>query len=175
METESSQVIAEVKLNNIRGVLAKANRLEDKALLLEREVSLESIYAMLSMGEPLANIANSFDLSLDDAKFILTRTTEHRKQYIAAIQFRRAIQSDRTMSKFKSEESLDKEQNNAAKYHLSVMDAASKALNATKGEKGANITVENKIIVRSKDDVPDLPDELKNIMEGEFTDVDTKT
>lgn len=173
METESDLAITELELINVRGVLAKATRLEDKALLLEREVSLDTVYSMLSMGQSLVSIASSFDLTPDDAKFILTRTVEHRRQYMAAIQFKRAMQSDQTMEHFKSSVELDKEQTNAAKYHLSVMDAASKSLNATKGEKSANITVENKIIVKGRDDIPALPDELKNIMEGDYTDVDS--
>ena len=173
MQTESDILHKEVGLRLLSGELAHTDALEDKGLLIERDIGLERIYTLLGNGTNLTPIAQSIGLETKDLKYILTRTNEHRKRYFEAMQFKRGIRSGNKLDKdFHDLDELDKEQNNAVKFHLANIDAASKALQHQKTETGTGVTVQNTIVVKAKDDIPALPEGLEDIIEGEFENVD---
>lgn len=172
--SKSDSLHKEIGIRLLGGVLAETAALEDKGLLIERDIGLEKIYALLSNGMKMTDLAKSLSLTRGQLKFILTRTSEHRKRYFEATVFRRGIKSGNTLDqKFSDVVELDKEQNNAAKYHASNVDTAMKSLQQQKFEAGTGVTVQNTIVVRAKDDIPALPDGLEDIIEGEFEDVDS--
>ena len=167
--------LGELTLLNVAGVIGRAIKLEDKAMLIEREIGLESIYTLIANGKKLSSIASPLSVTPDDLKFMLTRTTELRSKYMQAKIFHRANRSGETLDKdfFAKSDSLDKEENNAAKYHASMVDQAVKVLNQNNNNTGSSIVVENNIVVRSADDIPELPHGLGAVLEGDFKDVDS--
>lgn len=166
--------LGELTLHNVAGIIGRAVALEDKALLIEREIGLESIYTLIANGEKLGAIASPLRVTIQDLKFMLTRTTELRQKYLAAKTFNRANVSGETLDgeTFSKAHYLEKESNNAVKHHAAMVKQALDVLNQGKEEKGSSITVENTIVVRSVNDIPELPPGVGELIEGEYKDVD---
>lgn len=161
-------LVNDFKLNRVKGVLATAVALKDKGLLLEKEIGLEAVYALVSMGQKISRIASSLGLPTFQLDYILQRTPQHRKQYMNALANALAKDSVVKLSHFSDCSTMETEDAAAAKHHSSMFDKSLKILNAPDAIKGSdNIVVNNTVIVRHKGDVPELPDELKNVIEGE--------
>lgn len=163
--------LAELTIGKVKGVLANALSLKDMALLLEKEVSLEPIYTLLAMGQSLSNLAASIDVTPFQLEYMLTRTPKHRREYINAVSNKLAKESSATLNEFKNSLYLDKEQAAAAKHHASMLEKSLKVLNAPSNEDGTgNVVVNNTIVVRDRSEIPPLPDELENVIEGDYAE-----
>lgn len=166
--------VSELKAYRVSGILATAIGLEDKALQLEKELGTDPIYTMIAMGETIVQIASSLGLSTFEMNYILKRTPDHRKNYANAVAFNMAENSSKKLEHFSKLTGWGKEDNFAAKHHASMVDTSLKILNMHTSDKGSgNIVVNNTVVVRSKDDVPSLPDELKEVIEGDYVDVES--
>jgi len=168
-----NDIVADFKLSRVKGVLASASALKDKGLLLEKEIGLEPIYAMLSMGQKIASLASSIGMSIFELEFILQRTPQHRKQYMNAIANKLAKDSAVKLERFSEMVEMETEEVAAAKHHSAALDRSLKILNTPDAVQGSdNIVVNNTVVVRDRNDVPALPDGLEDIIEGEYS-VDT--
>lgn len=163
--------VIEFKLNRVKGILGTALSLKDKGLMLEKEIGLEPIYAMLAMGKNLAPIAASLGMSIFELEYVLQRTSSHRKQYMNAISNKLALQSSVALDRYKNIVWMDKEHAAAARHHASMLHRSLNLLNAPSGSEGSGkVIVNNTVVVRDKNDVPPLPDGLEDIIEGEYVD-----
>lgn len=166
--------VAELKLNRVKGVLATALSLKDMGLLLEKEVGLEPIYAMLSMGQKLSQLAASVGMTSFQLEYILNRTPTHQKQYMNALSNRLAHHSTKTLEHYKNTVWMDKEHAAAARHHANMLHKSLNTLNAPSSSEGSGrVVVNNTVVVRDKSDVPPLPDGLEDVIEGEYADVET--
>lgn len=161
------EAMGALALMKTRSILGRIQRLEDKAMLLEKEIGLDSIYGALSMGQSLTNLASSIGFSKNDLEYVLTRTPDHQKRYLQSTMFLRAKKSGEVLDSpvFSKMAELDKEENNAAKHHASMIDASLKSLYLDKQEIGSQILVQNTIVVRDKEDIPVLPEGLGELIE----------
>lgn len=162
------------------GVLGKAIKLSDKALHLEKEIGLEVIYNLISNGVGLSEISDSLGVSDKDLRYILTRTKDHRRQYMSATIYSRALKSGEILNTcFSKETQLDKYQQNAANHHTKMVDTSLRVMELDKEVANSSIVVQNTIVVKSANDIPELPpglsDAISNvedeILEGEYEDV----
>jgi len=166
--------VTTTELHQVSGLLAAVPSWLDKALLVEKEIGMDNIYAMISNGQAVERIAASLYITKEQMKFMLTRTPKHRKDYMNARAFKQAESSMDVLENpsFKTAGMLIKEQASAAKHHNQVIDRAMNTLNKSDEAKANEaIIVNNTVVVRDSDDIAPLPDELKDIMEGEFEDV----
>ena len=162
--------INQMELYRVSGVIASARSTTDKALLIEKEIGTEPLYAMIAMGLPESRIATDLGLSKFELSMILRRTPAHRKQYINAKAVSLAEDSMEALQFYSKMVGMDIEESSGARHHLSVFNTAMKAVNSVADDKGTgNVVVNNTVVVRQKEDVPELPDGLDDIIEGEYS------
>lgn len=159
-------------LPELIGILASVTDWTDQALLLEKELGMVNIYAMISNGYEVSDIADLLGMTVDQTEFILKRTPKHRKEYMNALAFRHAEGSLGTLAGFQYSEELSVEQAAASRHHNTMVDRATGILNKSEDAKGLEqIVVNNTVVVRDVGDTAEVPDEFKDILEGEFDDV----
>lgn len=174
MHTESGNT--ELKLYEVSGIIANAQNTLEKALLIEKEIGNDSLYAMISMGTPLSRIAQGLGLSTFELEFILKRTAKNRREYLNARAFALAEASAPMLQRLSTSTKLKKSEATAAKHHAGMMANATRILNmGVEDKSGSNITVNNTVVVRNRNEIPELPDGLNEIIEGEFEDVNSKS
>lgn len=153
----------------VKGLLRSIPNVTDKALTIEKEMGMESLYTLISMGELVGDMAISLGLSAFEMEFILKRTPNHRKQYLNAKTLALAESSMDILEHHSGAFSMEKEEAASAKHHSNMLDKSLKIVNAPTEDAGTgNITVNNTVVVRSGDDIPELPPELRNVIEGEI-------
>ena len=166
----SNEVVKPTQTIVLRGLLKNVSNVQDKALLIEREVGMDAVYTMISMGYGTRRIADSLNLSDFEFEYIVKRTPDHRRRLISAKTTRLAESSIEVLKNtFSTATSLFKEESAAAKHHRSIVDSTMKTLGG--GEEkgmGTGVIVNNQFIVRGKDDIPDTPKELDEIIEGDY-------
>lgn len=165
-----STALSTTELSQVSGLLAAVPEWLDKALLIEKEIGMGNIYAMISNGQAVERIAASLHVTSEQMKFFLTRTPKHRRDYMNAKAFKQAEDSMEVIgTTFKKSVFMEKEESNAVKHHNTIIDRAMGVLNKSDDVKGSEpIVVNNTVIVRDSDDVAPLPTELKDIIEGDF-------
>ena len=163
------EAMGSLALMTTKGILGRIQRIEDKAMILEKELGLDSLYSALSMGQKLEPLADSLDLSEKDLEFVLTRTPELQKRYLQALMFCRAKRSGKVLDHVSvaGVATFDKYETNALKHHAAMVDASLKSLYLDKQDTGSQVLVQNNIIVRDKDDIPSLPEGLGELIEQE--------
>ena len=167
-----TELLPQTELYRVSGVIAAACSTNDKALLIEKELGMDSLYAMIAMGQKESRIANDLGISKFELSMILRRTPAHRKQLMNARAVALGEASMVALESYSRMQGMDMEESAGARHHLAVFNTAIKATNSVADDKGTgNITVNNTVVVRKTEDVPDLPDGLDDIIEGDFEDV----
>lgn len=167
------QQMTSLESYRVSGILETVDNIESKALLLEKEVGLESFYTLLSMGKKLAVLADSVGLSLFEMEYILKRTPDNRHSYIMAELMLSSEGSMKALKHFESSKFMEQEENNAAKHHKDMVGMTLKHTNPGTEDGSGKVVVHNNITISSKEDIPEVPDDLAEILEGEFEYVDT--
>ena len=150
----------------VQGALATAIDLDSKSQLLEKEVGLDAFYALLAMGSTVASLASSINVSSFELEYMLKRTPSHRKKYINALSGKLGADSVKVLSKFSDAMYLDPEMSAAAKHHKDMLAQAVATLNkdSPTGDSGG-IVVNNTVVIRDSNDVPELPPELSGVID----------
>lgn len=159
-----------MELGRVGGVIAGARTTVDKALLIEKEIGMDSLYALISMGKKEERIAGDLGLSIFEFNMILRRTPAHRKQLMNARACALGDASMDALDVYSRMVGMDMEESAGARHHLAVFNSALKAANSVADDKGTgNVVVNNTVVVRQREDVPELPDGLDDILEGEYS------
>lgn len=162
------------KLPEIQGILSSVTNWTDQALLIEKEIGMSNIYALIANGYTDEDVAEFLGMTMDQTQFILKRTPKYRKEYMNAKAFHQAEGSMDMLDNFKYEDKLGKKQAAASRHHNTMVDRATGILNKSEEAKGLEqIVVNNTVVVRDNHDTAPIPDELKDILEGEFENVGT--
>lgn len=150
----------------VHGALATAIDLKSKSQILEKEVGLDAFYALIAMGNSMTSLASSINVSTFELEYMLKRTPEHRKKYINALSGKLGSDSVNALSKFSDAMYLDSEMSAAAKHHKDMLSQAVSTLNkdAPIGDSGG-IVVNNTVVVRGSNEVPDVPPELNGVID----------
>lgn len=156
---------------HVTGVLATVDNVMSKALLLEKEVGLESFYTLISMGKSLASLADSVGLTLFEMEYILKRTADNRHSYMLAELTFTTEGSMQVLKKIKRDTFICTDANNAAKHHREMVGMTIKHNNPEKDDNSGKVVVHNNITISSDRDIPAVPDDLKDILEGDFEHV----
>lgn len=166
MAEVTNGAIQELENYRISGLLKTITDSESKALILEKDVGLDRFYTLMTMGQSVEQMADSIGVSENMMTFFLTRTESHRKNFFNAKMYKAAVNSVDKINDYKDDVNL-----NEAKHHRDIVGMAANILN--KSEEGAEraIVVHNNITVGTNKDVPALPDELEDILEGDFEEL----
>lgn len=160
-------------LDRMSGVLKTARTMDEKAIVMERELGMDPIYALVAIGTKPCQIAASLGLGTFELNYILRRTPDARKRYMEASAFSMAEESQKTLSTFQRVTNIDLEESSALRFHSSNIDRYVKLMSQPNANDVAGqIVVNNTVVVRDSNDVPPLPEELNAIMDVDHVDIE---
>lgn len=160
-----SNAVEEFTLIRLSGLINKTESLRDKALLLEKEIGLEPFYAMIAIGKPLEQLADSVGVTKKELEYMLQRTSIHRTQYMNATAMALGNKSAKALNHFSSMSYMDKGESMASKHHFNIFSQAIKVANNNTGSNSSQVVINNNVIVRGDNEIPELPNELKDVIE----------
>lgn len=155
------------KFTLAKGLLKTVGDRKDKAVVIENTVGYEYIFTLISTGVAIADIASSLGLTLEEFGFISSSSPQLRKRFLAAKSYKLATKSMEVLEQPEIAEatSLTKEQKSALDYHSANIDRILRQTDSS--EQSNNIIIQNTVVVRDKKDVPELPEELKEVIDVE--------
>lgn len=155
--------LSQLAVSTFAVFISQTESLVDTGLLLEKEIGLGNIYAMISSGHEIEEISKSLNLPADDLLFILSRTETLRGNLLSAQMHYSATKSLKLLDGINTLE-LSTEQASAARHHSSIVIGALK--NRSKTEKGnKGVMVINQINVDKGDSIPEVPEELREVID----------
>lgn len=161
------------KFTLAKGILLSVENIRDKAIVIQNTVGLEFVFTLIANGLSEQQIASDLGLMPNELKIICCSNPTLRKRYIEAHAFRFADTSIRTLDKsgLAAAEALDKYEKNATDFHSNNIDRVMKA-NVSDGAQ-AGVVINNTVVVRDKSEVPDVPADIKNVLDMEVKHVDS--
>lgn len=161
---------AKFKLTNI--LLRDVEDVRDKSIVIENGIGLEYIFTLIANGVNVHTICARLGVTEQEFSAITKSSPLLRKRYMQAKAF---LLADRSMDTLLAEEfgecvSMDREMKNAADFHNQNIDRVIKST-GEELNKGSTI-IHNTVVVRGHDEVPSLPDELEDVLNAEFCEVE---
>lgn len=157
------------KLLLARGIMKEVENVKDVAIAIENTIGIEHLLTLIANGVRTDNICSRLGVDQDTFDIVMKSSPDLRKRYIQAKCFRLADLSAETLMEtgFATSTSFSKNEKNAVDYHTANLDRIVKMDTDTK--LGTGVVVNNTIVVRSKDEIPSLPEGLEDVFNADFT------
>ncbi len=152
-----------------RGVMSDAENARDISVVIENTIGIEYILTLIASGVQVKEIYSSLGIDSRSFDLVMKSSPDLRKRYIQAKCFRLADLSAQTLmdTGFATATSFTKNEKNAVDYHGANLDRMTKM--ETEKNTTSGVVVNNTIVVRGKDEVPSLPEELEDVFDADFT------
>ena len=151
-------------LTIVRGMIRAASCFSDKAIIIENEVGMDMVYTMIALGYPEEQLAESFCLNEKEFKLLVSQSPRHRVNYLNAKLYKAGENSAERLVELSLLDTIEDGEKRAADIHHKTLATVLKgSSDIDVGNTG--IVINNIIRVRDKDDIPGLPDELKEVID----------
>lgn len=158
----------ENKLLVLQGLIRAADAFEDKAAAIEETLGMDLVFSLLAIGHSENDMARSLGLDADEFNYLVKQSSSHRDRYLKAKAFLLSDKSVDVMTAFNTASMLEDEEKRALDYHSKNLDRALKMGDDTSQMSG--MIINNILTIRDKNDIPALPEEIKDIVDAEFTE-----
>lgn len=157
------------KLLLARGIMKEVESARDVAIAIENTIGIEHLLTLIASGARVDDICAKLGVDQSTFDLIMKSSPDLRKRYIQAKCFRLADLSAETLmdTGFATATSFSKNEKNAVDYHTANLDRVVKM--DTNNNIGTGVVVNNTIVVRSKDEIPSLPEGLEDAFDADFT------
>lgn len=152
-----------------KGLISSISDARDKSIAIENSIGLETLFSFIAQGMSDEEIQKLIGVKEYEYKFIMMGSPLLRKRYMEAKAFALADVSQKTLisSGLAHSESMSKDQKNATDFHTRNIDRVLKTEDGVEGNTG--VIINNTVVVRSKDEIPQIPKELEGIIDADFT------
>lgn len=158
----------ETKFIVAKAMIRACDNIKDKAIVIENNLGLDFCFSLIANGVTDEELAQQLDMKTGEVSLILKQTPILRKKYMEAKSFALADSSAQTLEKFTDKLYLSKEEKLAVDMHGKNLD---RTLNHNSDERVNNgVVINNVLAVRNDKDVPEVPKELQEVIDVEFTE-----
>lgn len=141
----------------------------DKSVVIENTIGLETLFSLIARGMSDREVREEIGLTEGEYLFVVKGSPMLRKRYMEAKSFMLADISQNVLltSGLVHSDSMSKDQKAAAEFHNRNIDRLLKI--GEWGEQNTGIIVNNTVVVRGKGEIPEIPKELEEVIDVDFT------
>lgn len=165
-------VASSTDIFRVRGILSRVNKTIDKFLIIEKELGLDTIYTLISLGKSDEEIADGLGITPDELKIILCKSSMHRHEYLTAKFFKVADKSSNQLTSFSDKTKMTNAEQRSAKHHQENLSMFFRLSSKADESSNKGVVVNNTIVYSDKDNRPAVPDDLSMVIEADYEDVD---